>query len=463
MKTKDTYNKSIFFFFISIFILAGCSKSWLDEKPSKNLVVPETLKDYQSILDQEVIFNSGYSNFGIPSTDLVYIADADFDAQSQEIREMYTWSEEINYYNDEGVDWQYFYRHISYANLILDGLSKFENTAEVNVIRGQARFMRALGYYYLAQTFCKPYLKENANTDLGLPMRLTSDVNQIATQRSTLQQVYDQILADLYFASYNLDYDTKYHTRANKTSALALLSKTFLTMQDYNKSRLYADSVLKVKSELIDFNNSQLVSHDLTYKFPSLGIGNPEIIFYAKGRDRLQYNYAGFILQVAQDFYETYSESDLRKEFFYTRSGTRNNFVGSYSGDMYLFQGISTNEMYFIRSECNARLNNMEDARNDLNTILKYRYKTDEVPIVTENNQEALLRIIFTERTKEFPRVSNIWWEDLRRLNLDTRFQRTLNRTVKGQVYTLQPNDPRYVFPIPRKEIRLSGIETNER
>ncbi|MNX99560.1 SusD family protein [compost metagenome] len=130
---------------------------------------------------------------------------------------------------------------------------------------------------------------------------------------------------------------------------------------------------------------------------------------------------------------------------------------------MPIFQGISNNLLYYIRSECNARLGNLDAARSDLNLIFKYRYKTGTAPVVAESNKEALIHLILSERTKEFPRVSNIWWEDLRRLNLESSYQRTLTRTVNNKEYSLPPNDPRYVFPIPNNEIKLSGIELNQR
>jgi hypothetical protein len=98
-----------------------------------------------------------------------------------------------------------------------------------------------------------------------------------------------------------------------------------------------------------------------------------------------------------------------------------------------------------------------------LNLILKNRFLTGTAPIITESDPGSLLKLIISEKTKEFPRFSNIWWEDLRRLNQDERFQRTLKRTIRQSSYELPPNDLRYTFPIPEKEIRQSGLEQNLR
>lgn len=80
----------------------------------------------------------------------------------------------------------------------------------------------------------------------------------------------------------------------------------------------------------------------------------------------------------------------------------------------------------------------------------------------SENAEEVLFAII-TERRKELPFVGEIRWEDLKRLNKEERFQRTLKRVINGSTFTLPPNDKRYVLPIPLNEIQLSRIEQNER
>lgn len=461
MKTKFILK---FICLSTLLLNISCSKSWLDEKPAKSLVVPETIKDLQAILDDEYRVNSGYSVFGIISSDLVYIADNDMAEFADEDRAMYRWNSEINYVDGYNREWVFYFQLIRSANLVLDGAAKLTQDTETKNLIGQAHFFRALGYYYLAQTFCKPYVKADANSDLGLPIRLASDVNKLE-KRSTLQQVYDLVIADLKLASANMQYVPKYITRPSKTAAMALLSKTYLMMQDHSLAKQYADSVLKVKPGLLDFNNEQVVSANLPFCFKAMGAGNPEIIFYAKGSNSTyaELCFQGTPFQVKEEFYNSYSDNDKRKEFYFFKDTERINFVGTYSGDRSIFQGLSTNEMHYISAECDARLNNLSSSRKTLNDLLKNRYKTGTTPTITENDPLALLKIVLQEKTKEFPRVSNIWWEDLRRLNLDPKFQRTLTRVIAGKLYILPPNDPRYVFPIPINEIKFSGLEQNIR
>jgi len=73
------------------------------------------------------------------------------------------------------------------------------------------------------------------------------------------------------------------------------------------------------------------------------------------------------------------------------------------------------------------------------------------------------LKIILDEKRKELPFTGNSRWEELRRLNKEQAFAKTLTRFVNNQTYTLAPNDNRYVWPIPDQEIRLTGMAQNPR
>jgi len=70
---------------------------------------------------------------------------------------------------------------------------------------------------------------------------------------------------------------------------------------------------------------------------------------------------------------------------------------------------------------------------------------------------------LIQERRKELPFSGNLPWEDLRRLNQEPNFAKTLTRMLNGETFSLPPGDNRYVYPIPENEISLSGIQQNPR
>ena len=160
--------------------------------------------------------------------------------------------------------------------------------------------------------------------------------------------------------------------------------------------------------------------------------------------------------------YKTYNTNDLRLQLFFKVSSGVNTYKGSYGGSSTFFNGLTTDELYLIRAECYARLNNKDAALSDLNALLVKRWKTGTFVPYTAASADEALKVILHERRKELI-YRGLRWMDLRRLNQDSRFAAILQRNLNGIIYTLPPNDPKYVLPIPDLVIQLSGIEQNAR
>jgi hypothetical protein len=98
----------------------------------------------------------------------------------------------------------------------------------------------------------------------------------------------------------------------------------------------------------------------------------------------------------------------------------------------------------------------------DLNALLIKRWKTGTfIPFTATNADDALAKIL-DERRKELV-LRGTRWMDLRRLNKDSRFAKTVLRKLYGITYLLPPNDNRYTFYIPQSVIDISGIQQNQR
>lgn len=78
-------------------------------------------------------------------------------------------------------------------------------------------------------------------------------------------------------------------------------------------------------------------------------------------------------------------------------------------------------------------------------------------------NQEALDKVL-TERRKEMCMLGCTRVIDLKRLNREARYAKTITHVANGQTYTLEANSPRYIFPIPPKVLSFNpNMEPNER
>ena len=90
----------------------------------------------------------------------------------------------------------------------------------------------------------------------------------------------------------------------------------------------------------------------------------------------------------------------------------------------------------------------LTEALNDINTLLIKRWNKNSqyVPFVSNNQKEVLDKVLL-ERRKELI-FRGLRWTDLRRLNKEGA-NIIQTRSIDGQNYSLQPNDLRYVFPLP--------------
>ena len=467
MRLSFQYIITGLYFCTCLAAVPACKKqdAWLNVKNNKSSVVPETLADFQAIMDNSNPFNDSYTQEGLMGSDDFYLPDAEFQAAGETERNLYIWNKTI-WPGDGGSSlWTNLYKIVEYSNVVLDGLGKQSldhQSSEYLNIKGQALFHRALANYTLAQIFCKEYSK-NSGSDLGLPMRLNSDVNEIV-QRSSLDKTYLQIISDLNEAKSFLPDTQPFLQRPVRAAAHLLMAKTLLHMEDYAAAGGLAAEAIERRPTLLDYNDPSKVSLASEYRFNTLGSGNPEVLFYAESfafrEVRPSTSSPGV---VSPELYNLYDENDLRKTLLYAEENGAIKFRGSFSGNYTGFCGLTGGELYLIAAECQARLGNTAVALNLLNTLLVNRYKSGRFTPLTGTDQEKTLVIILGERRKELAFSANNRWEDLRRLNKDVRFSKVLKRSLNGLTYQLPAGDQRYILPIPLNEINLSGIEQNER
>lgn len=440
--------------------LISCKKGWLDAKPDKALVVPQTIEDLQALLDNSYnVFNSSQPSLGeIAAGDFYLLNEVWQGLITATERDCYIWAEDGSYVAGISDDWNQGYSQILNANVVLEGISEIKPGSSEkeawNNVKGSALFYRSFSFYNLAQIFCKPYVASTASNDLGIPLRLSSDINERSV-RAALDETYMQIITDLLMAKELLPAIPLYKTHPSKQAVFALLSRLYLSMQQYDKCREYSDSCLNIGNSLMNYNNDPAINPSATY--PIAGF-NAEVIFQSAC---LSYGiFSTSKLIVDSSLYQLYGIDDMRRTLFFFTNAGQIRFKGGYNGNKVLFGGLTSGEVYLNRSECHVRSNNIVAALNDLDTLRIKRMKTGTFIPSIATDMESALRLVLAERRRELC-FRTLRWIDLRRLNQDSRFQVTLTRNVNNQTYTLLPNNIKYVFPIPNQEIQLSGIQQN--
>ena len=444
-------------------LLASCQKQkdWLDARVNINSVVPSRIADYQAMLDADYMFQ-GQGFLSVVSNGQFSLSEADFNAITVGvIRNAYTWNKDI-YEGLFNSDWEAQYKMITVANVCLEGLEKIKpsvaNQYDYDQVKGAAHFYRGLAFIQLLQVYAPHYSAAKAATEPGVPVRLASDVNQ-KYDRSNVQDCYEQVIKDLEVSIQLLPEQSVSQVRPFKAAAKALLSRVYLVMEKWSEAAQLAADVLNTYSILLDFNT---INTSSSLPFPTLQNKHPEVLHYQQMDSYSGYSSNNTVFDTL--LYQSYAPNDLRRTVFFRLVGGKPVFKGFYTGiNATPFGGIATNEIYLIRAEALARTGNVSQAMQVLNSLLQKRWRTGTfVPLTALTVSDAISKII-EERRKELPFTGNLVWTDLRRLNKESQFAKTLKRIVGNTVYELLPNSIRYVLPIPDAEIKLTGITQNPR
>ena len=145
--------------------------------------------------------------------------------------------------------WELGYRVIGNCNKIIEIVQGLGNeiTREQTIMMGENYYLRALSYFLLVNEFAQPY-SNNPTQNPGLPLKLTSDPNDLPQSRSTVAEVYDQVVLDLKDAITYLTLQQgetpKSNIYATKEAAEALLARVYLYMENWDGAWEMANNVI---------------------------------------------------------------------------------------------------------------------------------------------------------------------------------------------------------------------------
>ncbi|MBV4359143.1 RagB/SusD family nutrient uptake outer membrane protein [Pinibacter aurantiacus] len=317
------------------------------------------------------------------------------------------------------LSWRDGYNTIYVANNFLQNFQSKTDmvTADkANQYVGEAKFIRALCYTYLVNLWAQPYNKTWNNTDtttLGVPLVLTASADPFAASnqvpRAKVVDVYSQIEADLLEAKDKLpapssDAFTRV-ARANKTSALALLSRIYLYEGKWQKASDYADSVMSYSS-ILKLNSSP----ELTFQSPYTS-GESIFSVAMNGADNPNTNNS------LGQHYGSHSRGDINVSGDYValmdtlHDARYKKLIESYKGLFWTkkYPGITTDfvpviryaEVLLTKAEALARLNTAAADASALGFLNQVRLRSNSTLPVVAATPSALVDSIVAERRIE--------------------------------------------------------------
>lgn len=445
---------------LAIMALYGCS-DFLAEKSDKSLGIPTTVDDFSAILNDWGKLNGNFSSMGEACSDNFYLTDEDYNGLYYESdKRLYSWAP---YYvtrtaSGAGHEWSFCYRGIYACNSILKGLDDYQLTGRAaDEVRGQALVFRAARYLDGVQVWAPVYNRQTADKDWGMALRTDPDMT-LPSVRSTVQETYDLILDDLQKAVPLLPDRVNSPALPTKAAAYGLLARAYLIMGDYEKALLNAEEALKFPHQVIDFNN---LDRDAAFPIPATNQTSAELVFFIRMFSSNIVNNLDIAI-VRDDLLELYDDADLRKVIFFRKGeDDRMLFKGTHMGHQGLITGVTSSELLLIVAECQARLDQLDEAVAAMNTLKIKRWdKNRYIPYVFNDKGNAL-NTVLEERRRELL-FRGLRWSDIKRLNRDGA-NISLSRAINGETLVLPANDKRFAIALPEDVLELTGMPQNPR
>ena len=452
------------------------------------------------------VSGSRHNDFGYPAT-MLFLDSRGRDLVSDDIG--YNWfSAGLDLISDRTFNyaatlniWATLYNQIYSANQVV-GIMDLESieAGDDNLSKyylAQALAIRAFDYFNLAQIYQFTY-KDHEQKPC-VPLILDTNANEVAANgcaRSSVQEVYDQILKDIDAAIRLLEATTE--VRPDKryvdaSVAHGLRARIRLVMQDYAGALEDADyAIANSGATPISFAQASKPGFQkMTEENWMWGIAIAEtdrvvtsgIVNWPSHMGSLNYGYAsvGAWRKVSIKLYDSIPETDARKGWFLDADSMSKNLTAEqqdyvineagcpgytqvkfapYKDELYTSTNacdiilMRVEEMILIKAECEARLNKSEAATTLKNFVTTYR----DPDFTVASDAKSVIDATLLQRRIE------LWGEGISYFDI-LRLGEGLDRRGAGFeakfVFKIDADDPLMIFQIPNAEIQANQMLTD--
>lgn len=304
--------------FISILLIGTSCQELLEEEPKS--VTTEFF--YNTREEIEAGVNAIYTPMRMNRAEHIVVLDSHTDwGYGRGSRANYN---DFSGFNSSNINvaaarWRAFYQSIRNANLVIENAPGGSSISQDDIDRyiAEAKFLRALAYFDLVRNWG------------GIPLRTELNVRETDVPKSTVEEVYDFIVADLLEAESNLPEEPAHIGRPTRYAAKTLLADVYLNLNRFDEARDLADEVIQSgKFSLVPVSSFEDIQWNLFG--PELNT-TPEEIFHFKYTQPDQGNWILWVLNhpstglfsfggayahysnATNKFYVSWDDRDLRK------------------------------------------------------------------------------------------------------------------------------------------------------
>lgn len=353
-----------------------------------------------------------------------------------------------------------------------------EAKATIDQYAAEAKVLRALAHFDLVRIYGKPYT-EDQGASLGVPLVTEVLKSNAKPARSTVAEVYTQVVKDLTEAISSNALATE--TEPGYVSvwgAKAILSRVYLNMGDYANA-------LSVAEDIIKKSGAALWTRDQYFKAWDASTPNEsEFLFrlnVAGSTDNNDLNGIGNLQQregykemvATKKFVDmlTSDPKDVRNDMFLPATaakevatyGTNKVFLNKLRGqggnlrNVTIVPIIRLSEVYLTAAECAFRKNDKTKAVEYLNDLVKNR-TTTEASLATVDN--ITLERILIERRKELIGEGQRYFDALRNNETITRYtseaDKGWHKTLSKEAQSFDRDYFKAIAAIPQAEINAN-------
>lgn len=301
------------------------------------------------------------------------------------------------------------------CNTVFEEVDNIElSDLERNRFLGEASFLRALAHFEAVRGWAQPYGYTPNNSHPGVAIQLENSVDN--TERSTVQQVYDQILSDIATAKELLpEINPEGSPYANKWAATALEAEVRFQMHQYDLAYQLANEVISQGSYMLNadvnrYQHPQPGAESIFYIFSGT-LSNGVIDNRATGFRNNYFPLENPSLRMQPELYdlmlEFATDQDTLRAGLYQildNDGNITYITNMFEAEFFNIPVLTLTQMHLIRAESAGELNsNLDQAVQDINAIRTRAWGSVVANLPSGASASDIIEAARLERRLEFP------------------------------------------------------------
>jgi hypothetical protein len=449
--------KIISFILGSGLIFSSCEKmDFLEIKPENNVLTEDAIKNPE---DLKRLMLSAYNQVrsagfmggtGLVAADV--LADDAITSNGT-----FDWTQivahSMDLFNPPGRNtWENTYNAINRANVastsaLADDILASADAASGSELKADAAYIRGLGHFHLVRLFGLPYSDQHkSDAGMGIPIRLkgTTTIAESfeALPRSTVEEVYNQIITDLKFAVANLPASRTWNGgKATPDAARALLAKVYFYKGDMPAAVNEVKGVMNSNTYLLDADpaskfaraEQKTTTREVIFMIPSTASSDD-----SWGSIRGNYRSNNTTAPIPQwapspSLVASYAANDKRYSKFHI---TKNNVVYSTKFNYNYMDGIVTgfDELVLIYAEALASSGIAADLTEAVSWLNKIETRAYGAPVtLVAAGKDAIINAVRKERRLELG-LRGERLHELKRLKMPVRGDAWDSRKILFQI-----------------------------